>query len=510
MNSNLGIVGGSKNQGGHWKPEWTVILAMVVYFLVFSTLSLMRYYSGFKGDPDVGIFDQSFYTTTRGMFFFNDFENMSHFGIHNSAVFILLLPIYRLGGFAALALLMTALLALGAWPLYLLARKRLSAGVGVCFALMYLIYAPLHGVNYDQSFHELGFAVAPLMFAIYFFLDRRYRWMWVGLLLAMICKEDGGFTVAFFGLMGLLAAWVQGWILAPPTEASQSARRRLLFHSLVMVAVGTAWVLLSVFIIIPHFRAGVGDYGYFQERYGYLGSSLGEVMIALMTRPGLWIPRVLEWPRISYLLEFVVPTAFLCLGAPLLLVPAIPTLAINMLSTFGAMVTSGSRYPSMLIPFFWSAAVLGLWRILSRVSDPDRRRRIERRWVNTAMVLTILLSLAFNPTPLNDPFHRLPPLTSHSRLVDQLAARIPPSASVSTHPGPSQRLSRRMHCYCGYRPGVDYILVDQSPKDQRDKWFRHAGWGQVLPGLISSGAYEVLANQDGLILLRRRNPPLPD
>lgn len=489
-----------------WQPLWTVLLAMLLYTLLFSTFSIMRHFSGAKGDPDIGLYEQSFYTATQGMIFYNDFENMSHFGIHNSAIFYLLLPVYALGGYVALEVLMAAVLALGAWPIFLIARKRISPAAGVGFALLYLLHHVLHGVNYDQGFHELGFTVAPLIFAVYFFLDRRYLPMWGCLMLAMICKEDAGFTVAFFGLMGLAAACWKGLsgkgFQAPPAEADSLARRRLVLHSLALVVVGAAWVILSIYVVIPHFRPN--PYGYFAERYGYLGSTLPQVLETLFTRPWLWLPKLVEWPRITYMLEFLLPTAGLCLLEPLLLIPAIPTLAINLLPANYDMCNSGSRYPSMLLPFVWCAAVLGLQKLASRQTDPAKRQRLVRRWLTAAFIFTLIFTLFFNPSPFNDPFHRMCRITDHSRLVMAMAGRVPPTATVATQPGIYQFLSRRVGCYgLGYRPGVEYILVDESPKDRRDTWYRHAGWDKTLPGLISSGAYQVLAREDGVTLLRR-------
>jgi len=504
-----------------WRPEWTVLIAMLVYTLIFSTFSLMRHFSGAKGDPDLGLYDQAFYTATQGRLFHNDFEGMSHFGIHNSPIFFLLLPIYALGGYVSLEVLMAAVLALGAWPLFRLAQKRVSPTAGVWFALMYLLFHPLHGVNYDQGFHEMGFVLTPLIFAVYFMLDHRYLPMWASIIVALTCREDVGFTVAFLGLFGLLATAGSGRPAAggpvagggPAAEsfirpADAANRRRLMLNSIAMLLVGALWVYLSLYVIIPHFRPN--PYGYFAERYGYLGSTLPQVLGTILTRPLLWMPKLLEWPRISYLLEFIFPTAGLCLFAPGLLIPAIPTLAINLLPPNYDMCTTGSRCASMVIPFFWCAAVLGLQKVAARESDPVRRERKVRRWITTAFTLTLLFTLAFNCTPFNDPFHRMPRITDHSRLVMRMARQVPPQATVATQAGIYQFLSRREGCYAmRYQPGVEYILVDRSPRNERDKWFRHAGWDRVLPQLISSGAYEVLADEDGVILLRRKAPPSP-
>jgi len=153
-----------------------LIIGILIYIIIFFFFALKRYHSAQIGDPDTSLFDQSFYTAYKyGLPFNNTFEyynnfiGISHFGIHNSFIFYLILPFYSIyPSCITLLILQCMAMGIGAVPVYLIAKDRLDQKTALIFALMYLLYHPMHGVNYDQ-FNELSFSVAPLLFAVYFF-----------------------------------------------------------------------------------------------------------------------------------------------------------------------------------------------------------------------------------------------------------------------------------------------------------------------------------------------------
>src|SRR5467141_3528827 len=103
------------------------------YFLLYSTLSVLRHASYHSFGFDLGLFDQVFWNTTQGRPFESTMSQAlpvphSLLGDHFSPIFLLLMPFY----FAfphpeTLLVLQTLALALGAWPVYLLARLKLPA-----------------------------------------------------------------------------------------------------------------------------------------------------------------------------------------------------------------------------------------------------------------------------------------------------------------------------------------------------------------------------------------------
>src|SRR2546428_14171616 len=88
-------------------------------------------------------------------------------GDHFAPLLLVLMPFY----FAfphpeTLLVTQTFALALGAWPVYLLARLKLPRGYALAWVAVYFLFVPLAYINlYD--FHEVWLSVAPLGFALY-------------------------------------------------------------------------------------------------------------------------------------------------------------------------------------------------------------------------------------------------------------------------------------------------------------------------------------------------------
>jgi uncharacterized membrane protein len=474
---------------GWWRDErWVLALAIATYAVLFSFLCSMRYLSSYLGDPDYALFDQGFYTTLKsGTPFVNTFEGHSSFGKHVTPIFYVLLPFYAIRpGIPMLVVLQSTLLGLAAWPLFLIARERLSAHAALIVALLYLLYHPLHGVNYDQ-YNPNSSAVLPLMFALHFFLRRRWVGFWIASSLALSCKEDVSFVLAFWGLFTMGLATRKWW-----GHRTEPGPTRLAAHGIAMLVVGLGWLWLCLYAIVPAFETGHEAYGYFAERYPHLGQNLPEVVSTLVLHPFRVAGFLLQKGRILYVLEVFLPLAYVPLCSPSLLWMTIPTFAINTLSLFG-MHSTGDRYTAYIIPFLFGATVTAL----GRMTPSSRAKAL--RWMSA---LTILCTLFINNTPLRIGF-RVPRITDHQRRVVAVARSIPPSSSISTQIGLFNHVCQRVHAYSGYREGVDYIFVDQT-----SKWYREqAHWDAVLPNVLAAGRYVNVYDDDGIRLYRRMEVP---
>lgn len=473
-------------------------LAVAIYTVVYGFFLIQRYRTSYLGDADFGIGNQMFWTTLHGFGFFRDtMEECGHFGTHNTAVFILLLPFYWIWpSIYCLLILQTAAVAAGAVPVYLLGRHFLDARCGLVLSISYLLYHPLHGVSYDQ-FNELGFAVAPLLFAFYGLYCRRWMWMWTGLLVTMSCKEDMSIVTFMFGVYMLVLARSQG-------SNKGTLRHTLVKQSLVLMAVSASWFLCTLTVLFPYFRMGQ-EWPYFKDRYGYLGSSLGEVVKNMLLHPWVVLEHLFSKKALTLIVELLVPLTFLPLRAPaILMVPSLVWVTL-MLSTFAGTQNAGSRYQASIIACLFAATVVGLRRTLApdnifepRPLDPAQRQKAHER-VTWVLVLTLLMTLFFDTTPMRFPFRNIPFMTEHQRKAYGLIELIPDTASVSTQAEFYGRLSARPHAHVGYLESCDYILVDPTV----EQWYASAAWPQTLPSLLSSGMYRLLREADGAQLYVR-------
>ena len=191
--------------------EAAVYALIFLYTLFFSKYTIEKHKAFLTYAWDLGIFNQAMYTTIRhGKFLYYTLEthvNPSNcfFGIHFSPILLLILPFYALKpGPEILLVIQSALIALGALPVYWLTRDLLNDRIdGLALAASYLLYPALHGVN-CFDFHIEAFIPVFLLFAIYFFFKEMWKAYFLSLLLTLMCLEQTSFLVL---LLGFYASW---------------------------------------------------------------------------------------------------------------------------------------------------------------------------------------------------------------------------------------------------------------------------------------------------------------
>jgi uncharacterized membrane protein len=167
-------------------PYAAVVLA-VAYTVVYTYLSIHRYYKLMCGGYDFGIFESLFANALQGHFFQDYRGPFDHFE-PTLAVF---LPFYALWHDPrTLFALQSFAIALAAWPLYLLAKEVSGrTSVGAAIAIAYLLY-PFVGAKNLYDFH--GIAITPLVFFFMLLFMQRRRWglYWLFFALLLLVKES--------------------------------------------------------------------------------------------------------------------------------------------------------------------------------------------------------------------------------------------------------------------------------------------------------------------------------
>jgi uncharacterized membrane protein len=482
-----------RNGPGSLKPHCWLLIMMIIYAALFSYFGIMRHLSSSLGDPDTSINDQSMYTALKyGMPLVNTFEKGSHFAVHTSPIFYLLLPLYALHpGTEIIVILESIALAMGALPLFLIARERFSEKTSLAIAALYLLYHPLHGVNYDQT-NEMCFAVAPLLFALHYFLKRRFLPFWISMAIFLSVKEDTAFVAIFWGIYGLGLFFMEK--RRSPLLAASSAA---------MIGLGMLYLYVALYIILPCYHRDHVVINFY-NRYSHLGTTMHGVLWTIITRPLYILSFLAEKERVLYFLELFLPLAFVPLFSPGLLFMTIPSFAINLLSTSPQMYNTGGRYSAYIIPFIFCSALLALEKILARCGTPELREKTEKKVLMTMGILTILSTLLLNHTPLRIGFN-VPRITAHQKKILSLVKTIPPEASVSTQVDILKHLCRRVHAYSGYHEECDYIVVDET-----SRWYiTHAHWDKVLPEVLAEGDYEKIVDDEGIKIYRRKASKAP-
>src|SRR5204863_1255644 len=142
---------------------------------------------------------------------------ISRLAAHVDPILVLFAPLWWVWPSPDLLLVTQALIvATGAWPVFLLARKHLrSPRAGLGFALAYLLY-PATGWLTLNEFHPVALATPLLVFAFWYLDEERLLPFALFALAAAACKEEIPLVIAGFGIWYAVAhrRWTAGTAIA--------------------------------------------------------------------------------------------------------------------------------------------------------------------------------------------------------------------------------------------------------------------------------------------------------
>jgi uncharacterized membrane protein len=335
------------------KIAWgLLIFFMVIYMVAMSYQAILRYETFKAGAFDLGNMDQVLWNTIHGRFFQFTNQAIDWYGpptrlaIHFEPI---ILPLSLLYAFHAdprlLLVFQTLVLVSGALPVFLLTRRYIPEWpiFAPLMAVAYLFSPALMGLNIFD-FHPVSLATPLLLYAILALTYQRYIWFVIACTLACMCKEDIPLTVA---LLGILVIW----------------KYKLPRLGTALLIGGLLWSLLAFKVIIPHFYPGVQANNYWY-RYESLGSSPGAAIANLVIHPWLLFTTFFTLDRFYYLIGLIRSVGFLPLLAPEWLLPALPSLAVNLLSTDPLLYSGVYHYNAAIIPFVIVSAIHGTRRLI--------------------------------------------------------------------------------------------------------------------------------------------------
>ncbi len=315
---------------------------MAAFAAEFTALSVLRHRAFNTGRFDLGNIVQSIWTTTHGDFLQQTNlhgEQISRLGSHFEPILVVFVPLWWIWPSPEMLLTAQAIaLAFGALPVFWLARKHLgSERAALALALAYLIYPPLQWLALDE-FHP-GALACPLLLYAFWYLDEN-RLIPFGIFAALACmtREEMPLIVAGMGIWYALT------------------RKRYRFGAAVAVG-GVALTALIVAFVTPHFRHGAPLT--FYGRYKDVGGSPSQAVRMIFSHPIHVLQIVFDHRGVRYLGQLLLPIAGLCLFAPFALIPALPLLAINLLSSAYGQTSIHFHYTAGEIPILMAATVLG-------------------------------------------------------------------------------------------------------------------------------------------------------
>ena len=476
-----------------------VWLLIGLYVLGFGTLAVLKHEAFQTYAADLGNMDQPIWNTLHGRFVEetkNDGSQGPRLTDHFEPVFALVsLSFLIYDDVKAILILQTVVIALGALPVFWLARDELESEIaGLVFAAVYLLFPALQAANMAE-FHAVPLAVSPLLFAFHYIKEKDWPKTWLFAILAMSTKEE--ITLLVF-VLGLYALLVQ--------------KERLMGGLLALVSL--AWFGVATFVIIPHFRATAETI--YTQRYTGLGGSFKGIILTLLTKPWVVVGLLLSGPRLAYLGGLLASVGFLSLfDLPTLLLSA-PIYLANALSDYPLMYSGELHYSAPVVPFFVVSAIYGAKRLVGWLGKFRQRLRLSEVGPLSAKTLVLLwlllCSLGYQRlrgfTPLGPNFN-VPRITPHHRLFQRFAAQIPSDAVLSTTPPLFPHLTHRrvIYLFPVVLDDTEYVLLDVAGVTDIHPNDFHRAYRELVEGArperVEGGRFGILDSADGYILLQR-------
>ncbi|MCB9139645.1 MAG: DUF2079 domain-containing protein [Caldilineaceae bacterium] len=461
-------------------PLVLLALAVLIYAVGFSALTIERYAAFEARSQDMGNLNQAIWNLAHGngLRFTNYAGITSRLSLHVEPILLLIAPLYRLAPRVETLLIIQAIVvALGAVPLFALARRELgSEWGGLAFGLVFLLNPTVQGANWYE-FHPVTLALTLLPAAFFCLITARPGWFALFAVLAAGCKEEIALLIFMLGLYAFL----------------RLGQRRL---GLITMALSLGWALFAVLGVQNLVAAGNIHW----DRYAYLGDTPARMIQTILTRPGLIWRQLQAANALGYLYLLFLPVAFLPLFGLDLFLLALPSLAINLLADFPPMHEATRLiYAAPIIPFVMPAAIYGAARLQRGLAQ--RAPRIPAAFAVSGLALAgaVAGQILYGYLPGGGNYLALT-VTPHHQRAAEIIDQIAPAAAVSAQDRLNPHVSGRETLYIYPRvEDADTVFIDvtgpawpQHPSDLR------AGVDELL-----AGDFGVAAGEDGYLLLTR-------
>ena len=475
--------------------RWLTVALTLIFFLFVSIWTVSRIYAFATPTYDFGIFSQMFhYMKTTGLPLTTLERDglLSHFHVHVSPIYYLLLPFYYLIPHpATLQVLQAAVLASAVIPLWLLGRHHgLSGWARLLLCTTLLLYPALSGgTSYD--IHENCFLM-PLLLWLLLGIDRHNLLMTVtAALLTLAVKEDAAVYVAVIALFLILRA-----ILHP--------NKKELFTGLILFATA-----LLYFVAVTDFLARCGD-GVMTNRYQNIlppgSDSLCDVVKAVLFHP----MRIIYECSDPEKQRFVALTLLPLIGLPLLtrryerLILLIPYILVNLIPDYVYQHDIFFQYT------FGSVACLFY---LTAVNLAELRPRWLRMSAVAAAVTVsaVCFGMTVLPKALHYPKQYVCEAALYQNICETLST-VPDDASVTAGTFYTTFLSQRDTLYdLGYASTEhilesEFVVIHLSSTGDFQRFAspgRNNGYGRLIQLLLQNGYKEYAALDNVLVIFRK-------
>ncbi|MBE6633212.1 MAG: DUF2079 domain-containing protein [Ruminococcaceae bacterium] len=474
----------SANEGlfRKWSPNRRVVTVVavtgaLVSCFVISVITCLRYKTFSSPNFDFGLFVNMFHNmreTGEPLVTSERDRLLSHFAVHISPIYYLLLPFYWLiPSPLTLQVGQAVALMLGIIPVLLLAKHfKLSPWATLGVSLLYAFYPALStGCFYD--IHENCFLPLFLLLTFYFFETERTIPMFLSAICVLGVKEDAAIYLIIFALYAIL-----------------SRKKYLRGGALLLLA---AWWFYEAGELLEKYGLGMMVNRFDNLIYDREDGLLGAIKTALVN-PGYLLTQLFTtgkttWEKIAYFCQMLLPLGLLpfcskkasrwLLAAPLL---------INLLTYYQYQYDIGFQYHFGIAAFLIYAVIVNLPEL-----SPNWRRSL----LGAGLAFCFSLYLVSVVPTFNSYVTRWEDGKETYLRMEEILDTVPEDASVNCSTFLLAHIADRNEIYeIGYhdnKPDVDYVVIDA----------RYSDWKQKANAYLTQG-YEITFSEPGKIVILQK------
>ena len=281
-----------------------IVFSIVGLLLVYQVthLSLIMVYRIQTLDSptfDFGLFTQMFYNMKNFNGMVTTLERgqlLSHFSVHVSPIYYLILPIFMVFPFPeTLELVQILIVTTGLIPLYLIAKTFKLSHFAIGLVLIIYMFHPALVSSSFYDLHENCFLAPLLLFILYFIIKQKMIPFIVAMIMTLMIKEDASINLIFVGLFVIFG-------YTSRIEDKQLKKRNVVF-GLILIASSTLY-----FVVITQLLNSSSEGAMFW-RYDNLNAyrelnSLG-ILITLFQNPSYLLATMFTPDKIYSLVVFM-------------------------------------------------------------------------------------------------------------------------------------------------------------------------------------------------------------
>jgi uncharacterized membrane protein len=489
------------------KTKIALFILIGSYTLYFSWLTISRHQNLFSGRFDLGNMEQTVWNTSQGRIFQmtnpNSNNLSSRLAFHADFLLILIAPIYKLFPFTETLLIIQALIiALGAIPVYLIAKRILPVGIAymrslpLFFSLLYLLSPIMERANIFE-FHSEVLATTFLLFTFYFLLSNKTKSFLLFFFLSLISKETICLTLSMICFWGIIKNKNRKLCFALFIFCF------LYFFAMVKFIIPSANETMDKHFALSHFEGGE--------------EGLESVISSYIKNPIKLIIAILNNDSLKYYQRILSSIGYLPILSPIIFLFSLPTILINIIVKDPQFRSLGYQYSATAVPGLIISTIYSTKFLTTKITlicKKAAKKKISilamEQWNNRTVLFVFLLIIIYgihrySPLPYIGRAPYLDFLTYHYPQKEKLlewSTKIPESTSVSVTNNAGSHFARRQNLYVfpNNYSNSDYIVISGQSWQE---WVTNEERNQIIAKLKQNFQYKLVEESKELWIFKK-------